>query len=570
MKIYNIYNKVIALAAVTLMLAACDKDVIDINSDPFKDQTYTNELNSPISSFLTEQEGFSEYVSALRYANMFDALNQSSSGVSFTAFVPNDDAMNEFYKRRGVSKLSDLTADYMRQFILYHTVKDSILPDAFVLKKTVQNLNSDVIKIEIDSTHAGQATLNGEGRIIEMGLSAFNGKVYVLSSAMTPLVETVYDRVADSGTSTIMTAALKATGWDKKLSTVVDTTYNQDRQRIITHYYYTLLNVSDATFSKAGITSFEQLKSKLKAADEQGLSEDSLLREYVGYHILHNQLTTDQMGAMNGSDVTRIWSTSAMNQVFTVTYDSLATDEAAKYELNASAEKARFVPEASNVLAKNGYVHELDGWLPVWEPEQTAVLWDLADYTEVKNLVGTEGYQPAEPTSSEQRTRIANAACFEYELGEAGSKNTSYSDIDYVTCTNKFNANNNDRIVFNLGYMGTASLTTPTIVRGKYKVEIDFVYTSSQSFMRTQSDGNGGMLKVMFDDDEDQKTFKAPYTTVPSIQQGVYSTTLFDEVEFPETASHKFSFTILDPAASTNKGFSLQIDCIRFIPISNE
>jgi hypothetical protein len=39
---------------------ACDKDVLDINSDPFKNQTYTNALVSPISTFLTEQEGYSE------------------------------------------------------------------------------------------------------------------------------------------------------------------------------------------------------------------------------------------------------------------------------------------------------------------------------------------------------------------------------------------------------------------------------------------------------------------------------------------------------------------------------
>ena len=400
-----------------------------------------------------------------------------------------------------------------------------------------------------------------------MGLSAYNGKVYVLSSAMTPLVETVYDRIANAGTSAIMAEALRATGWDKQLSTVVDTTVNQDRQRIITHYYFTVLNVSDQTFQKAGIASLDALRSKLKSNDSQGLSEDSLLREYVGYHILKNQYTTTELGAMNGSEVTRTWSSSAQNQVFTVTYDSLAADEAMKYTLNANGQAARFVMASSNVLSKNGYVHELDGWLPVWEPEQTTVLWDLADDTAIKNMVDAENYQPAEPTQSEKRSRVATASCFEYEMGESGSKNTSYSDIDYVTCTNKFKANNNDRIVFNLGYMGSASMTTPTIVRGKYRVELDFVYTSSQSFMRTQSDGNGGMLKIMFDDNDDMKTFKAPYTTVSSIQQGVYSTTLFDEVDFAETSTHKFSFTILDPAASTNKGFSLQFDCIRFIPI---
>ena len=41
----------------------------------------------------------------------------------------------------------------------------------------------------------------------------------------------------------------------------------------------------------------------------------------------------------------------------------------------------------------------------------------------------------------------------------------------------------------------------------------------------------------------------------------------YDEVEFPETAAHKFSFVVLDPSASTNSNFSLQFDYIKFIPI---
>ena len=561
-------HHVVCLAAAALLLAACDKDVFDINTDPFKDQTYTTTLTSPISSLLEETEGHSEYVKLLHYSNMFNALNQSSSGISFTAFVPNNEAMRDFYRRRGVDSLQQLTKEYARQFVLYHTVKDSILPESFVQKKTVQNLSGDVINIRIDSVNAGQAVLNEEGRVIEMGISAFNGKIYVLSSAMTPLVETVFDRVVDGGRSSIMADALRATGWDKKLSLVTDTTINEERQKVITHYYYTLLNVADATFAKAGINSLEQLRNHLKTADKDGITEDSLLREYVGYHILANQYRTSELGAMMGSDVTRIWSSSANNQVFTVTYDSLATNEADRYIVNASGERARFVPSESNVLAKNGFIHELDGWMPVWEPKQTTVLWDLADYTEVKNLVDPEYYQPAEPTASEQRFRIATATCFEYEMGEAGSKNRNYSDIDYVTCrSNMKNANNYDRVVFNLGYMGKVGMRTPTIVRGKYKVELTIIFMTGNNFMRQQTDGNGGMLKMTFDDREDMTLFTAPYTKVNSALPGVYTTTLYDEIEFEETASHQFSFIILDPAASTNNNFSLQFDCIKFTPI---
>ncbi len=566
--ISNITRKTIGVAAIAMLFAACDKDVFDINTDPFKDEVYSTTLLSPIASFLAEQEGYGEYVKLLNYSNMFNALNQSSSGTSFTAFVPNDEAMREFYRRRGVDSLEQLSKEYARQFVLYHTVKDSILPESFVQKKSVQNLSGDVINIRIDSLNAGQAILNDEGRVVEMGLSAYNGKVYVLSSAMTPLVETVYDRVMEGGQSTIMAEALRQTGWSDKLSVVVDTTVNESREKVITHYYYTLLNVTDATFAKAGISSFDQLKSTLRSNDNNGLSEDSLLREYVGYHILANQYSTDDLGAMMGSDVTRIWSSSAMNQVFTVSYDSLATQVADKYVLNASGVSAKFVPSASNVLAKNGYIHQLDGWLPVWEPEQTAVLWDLADYTEVKNLVDAEFYQPSEPTASEQRFRIATASCFEYEMGEAGSKNRNYSDIDYVTCrSNMKNAHNNDRVVFNIGYMGKASMRTPTIVRGKYKVELTIIFMTGNNFMRQQSDGNGGMLKMAFDDKEEYTIFTAPYTKVTSALPGVYTSTLYEEIEFPETASHNFSFIVLDPAASTNSNFSLQFDCIKFTPI---
>ena len=567
-------NIITKLSSVLLFMGvaftACDKDVLNINSDPFKNQTYVNEmLTSPISTFLTEQEGFTEYVAALNYSGMFNALNQSSNGISFTAFVPNDEAMKEFYQRRGVSSLQELIPEYVRQFILYHTVKDSILPDQFIMKKTVQNLSNDIISIQIDSVHAGQALLNDEGRVIEMGLSAFNGKVYVLSKAMTPLVETVYDRIADTGNSKIMVEAMRATGWDKKLSTVVDTVI-VDRKKVITHYYYTILNVNDATFGKAGIGSLEQLRAKLKNNDSRALTEDSLLREYVGYHILQNQYSTSEMGALQGSNLTRIWSTSAANQVFTITTDTTTTIEADKYTLNAASEVAKFVPENSNILSKNGYVHEIDSWMPVWEPQQVAVLWDLADYSEIKNIVPAEDYQPTEPTASEKRTRVATASCFEYEMGESGTKNNTYHEIDYATCKSSFKtANNLDRIVFNVGYMGKVSIQTPTIVRGKYKVELTLIYATDHSFMRTLSDGNGGLLKMSFDEKDEYTIYNAPYTKVGSPLPGVYTSTLYEEIEFPETASHKFSFVVLDPAASTNSKFSLQFDCIRFIPIEN-
>ena len=573
MKNLNILcRNILSLAVLALSISACDSDVFNINSDPFKGETYLSMTDEPISSYLDEQSEFTEYVSALRYSDTYNALNQSTQGVSFTAFAPNNDAMADFYARRGVSELEDLTPEYVRSFVLYHTLGDSLTTEEFIQESSVTNLTGDEITIVIDSLNAGQATLNDEGQVIEMGISAYNGKIYVLSKAMTPLVETVYDRVVEGGVSSIMVAALQETGWDAKLSTISDTTYVQGKQTI-NKYYYTLFNVSDDVFAKADVYSLSDLKSVLLSRDDRGLSQDSLLREYVAYHIMSNMYKCEDLASSDGS--VRIWDTSADNQVFTVSTDTVGTISSASYTLNADGESARFVSGSVDILAKNGYVHEIDSWLPVWEPEAATVQWDLTDYTEVKNIVGAEDYQPSEPVTSEARTSIYKAACYTYEMGESGSSNSSYTAIDYVTTksykvgTSTLTALNNDRLVLNLGYMGTVSMKSPVLVKGKYKVELTMVYTTTQSFMRLQTDGNGGLVKFSFDEGEETSysTYSSPYTTVSSALPGIYSTTIFDEVEFTETSTHTLTLLVLDSAASTNKGFSLQFDCITFTPI---
>lgn len=567
----NIKNitKSFIITALALMSASCDKDVFDIGNDPFKGKTYLNETNAPIATFLESQEDFTEYVKVLKQANMFSALNQSTNGVSFTAFAPTNSAMYDFYQTRGVKEANELGEQYARSFVLFHTVKDSILPENFILKNSITNLSEDQLSVAIDDQHAGEAILNGEGKVVQMGLSAYNGKVYVLSKAMTPLVETVLDRIITAGNSTLMVEAIKQAGWEKMLNTISDTIkIDKTQETVINKHYYTLLNVTDEVFKKAGINTIADLKNKLREGAQQEITDDSLLRRYVSYHIMPNAYTTDALGNQSGSETTRIWNTAAKNQVFTVTLDSNATVQQDKYIINASGISAKFTEKDINILAKNGYVHNIDNWLPIWEPAQTKVVWDLADYSEIKSMVPAEDYQPKEPTASENRYRVSAASCFTYEMGESGSSNHGYSDIDYVTCkANIKDAVNNDRIVFNIGDQGWVEMTTPTLIKGKYKIELSIVYLAEHNFMRQQTSGNGGRLKVSFDDNENTTTFTAPYTKVTGFMPGIYTSTLYDEIEFDETAAHKLKFIVQDAAASKNNKFSLQFDCITFTPI---
>lgn len=596
MKTSNIFKALFASALMVSTLAACDSDVFNVNADPFKGSTYTNDVTSPISIYLETQPEFSEYVKALRYSETFNALNQSTDGVSFTAFVPDNDAMEEFYERRGVRQLEDLDPSYVRSFVLYHTVADSITTEDFVTKDSIENLTGDMLLISIDADKAGEAEIGPylglKGHISEMGISAYNGKIYVMSKALTPLVETVYDRISESTTSFIMKAAIDASGYADELNTVSDTIVELGQKTVIRRYY-TLLDVSDHAFGKAGINSLDELRSALLSRDDRGLSSDELLREYVGYHIINKATRLSEFGNAEGEDVvTSLWGTLAQNQTIMLSIDPKASDIAGKYTFNQAAESASFDEATSNVRATNGYVHELTAWLPVWEPEQTEVLWDLADYSEIRSIVTSsnpEYYQPYEPIGSEpsQGVPVSNASCFTYQVSDAGSANRNYGAITYMP-TKKYTlygtqkgqtstANFNDRIIFNLGYMGWASMTTPTLVKGKYRVEMSLCYVTGLANVKNQKSGsNGGLMKFIFDEpteestvDNSQSVFKTPYTEVSTDYSagGIFTSTIFDEVEFPETTTHDFKIVVMDPAAGSMSGFSIQIDCIRFIPI---
>ena len=213
-----------ALVALTVLAAAltsCDKDVFDPSE---KDGgAYISSEYAPLSNTLDGEENFTEFVKALRYSGTFNALNQSSDGMSFTVFVPNNAAMADFYSSRGVNALEELTPDYVRHFVLCHTVKDSISADDFVMLSKITNLENDVITVAIDPDHVGQATLNDNVNVIEMDIMASNGRIYVLSGALTPLVETAVDRINEAGNSKIMSKALETTGWAKEISTLADT-----------------------------------------------------------------------------------------------------------------------------------------------------------------------------------------------------------------------------------------------------------------------------------------------------------------------------------------------------------
>lgn len=535
-----------------IAIIACD--------DPYKDSPFQIYDVNPVSTYLSEQEGFSEWVTVLKYSDMYNALNQAD--IDFTAFVPSNLAVEAFYEKMGVDSIQQLGKEYARSMVLYHTVLDTINLEEFINLDYTTNLSGDKLSIQVDPLVAGKALLDGNARVVEMAIPVSNGLIYVLDDVMKPLVETVYDRVAENASYSIMKQALDKTGWSLTLRTLADTVVI-DGSSQISQKLYTFLAVSNETFAKDGINSYDELKNKLNAGNDVTNPENEL-NKYVAYHIIESSYKLENFQTFSGSDTSSLWDTQAKDQVLMITLDSLSNE---KYFINLQGTKATFIETKSDVLAKNGYLHEISSYLPIWVPQQTTVVWDLTDYSDVRNIVGKEIYQPTAPVVSESKISLQNASCYTVNVSDLGVGGTAYNSVMYATCkSNLGKANKFDRLVLNLGYMGTVQMKSPTLVTGKYKVTLKFIYLSDHTFMKNMTDGNGGLMKISFDNENVKNV--SPYTTATGVTANVFDYTLYDEIVFSNTTWHNFKIIVMDPSASTNSKFSLQLDCITFTPIT--
>lgn len=584
MKKFNshIISKLFGVVGLVLAIGACD--------DPYEDSTYINDENKAPLALTMEQDSLAtEWVQVLKFSGMYDALNYALD--PFTVFLPTNDAVRSFYAQRGVSSIEELGKDFARAMVQMHTVEDSMKVADIISKPYLTNLLEAKVNIGIDTLNAGELIITDEANtssanVVEREIPAYNGYIYRVNSVINPLVETVYDRVfkggltGDANRYSIFAEVLESTGFSTQLSKVSDTIAFEGAQ-IVSRNYFTVFAVPNEAYQKENIHSLPELKNRLMAdAEGAGANVDSLLFMYAAYHVIPNSLdwttlitpvsTVNDANEFTG-DSTFLYDTLIEGNILSLSRKGAV--DAPQYIFNEQASSATLVRGNSNVLARNGFLHEVDGYLPVWIPLQTAVTWDLAAYSSVKSVVeldkdgGADIYQPKDVPSSETAISIISSDAYSFE--NTGIEAGKYPSIAYVTCTKNWAAAYNyDRVAFNLGYMGWVAMQTPTLVRGKYRVELDFIYNSlTQQFMKNMTNGsNGGLIKMTFDDAHEQMA--SPYTTITGTKNGVYSTVLYDEIEFEETASHQFKFVIMDPAAGNNKNFYLQFDCIRFIPIT--
>lgn len=558
-------------------------------NDPYEGDTFSVYDIQPAATYLSSRSGeFSEWISIMKYADLYNAVNQATQ--YFTLFVPTNEAVKAFYTKKGITSIEELGVEYARNLVSFHIVQDTISQEKFIeqegtlSKKTVSD---DFLSVSFGSAENGggglqSVYLNKEAHVIEFANLVSNGYVYVLENTLTPLTESVYQRIAENGDYTILKGALDATGWGKEINTIYDTIENQSGGTTQQKRNYTFLAVTDAVFSENGISSLQDLVRKLEAGSDY-TNPDNALYQYVAYHILPGSYDLKKMRSFDTADVTsKIWDTSSTGNIVKV------SNKNDIFYLNYADEehRATFLEDYSDLQAKNGYIHQVSTWLPIAEAEPETVLFDLCNYSLIGEWIaaghGEEGIKFQAVGDEEKKCSVTELNCYQYELVNLAGAYDSYYNVTYFQISSKNDwktANNGDLLMLNIGNTGWVSMQTPSIIKGKYKVTLQFGYATSQLFIKQQSNSNGGQMdfKLISGTEEvllNEQTEYKPYTELEGSapKLGLYKSVINNEIEFTDTQSYTLKIVLKDPgaSASSNSKYRIYLDYILFEPVIEE
>ena len=125
--------------------------------DPYKDETFAVYDMQPISSYLsTRPDDFSEWIKVMKYADMYNAVNQATA--KLTLFAPTNQAMEAFYQEKKVSSVEELGKVYVRQLVQYHLVNDTITLEEFSKGGELEDktLSNDILEVTFNADDSSE------------------------------------------------------------------------------------------------------------------------------------------------------------------------------------------------------------------------------------------------------------------------------------------------------------------------------------------------------------------------------------------------------------------------------
>jgi uncharacterized surface protein with fasciclin (FAS1) repeats len=452
MKRYLAPHRLMRLTLVVFLTLA----FLNCTPDKFK-QTTDESVN--ITDYLKQHTEYSMFLEMLEITNYDSFMNTYGT---YTLFLPTNDAVKKYLSDVGAASLKDVPLKDLQDIVKLHILDQVVATTSFTDGKiaTPSQYGQFLLTGASNINGVSSITVNKIANITSSNVIVGNGIIHVIDKVLRVANKTVAQTIEADPSLSLFTEALKATGWFDKLNQpLTKTTVPGSTNTILTGHLSVLAQTNDV-FKAAGLNTLDDLKAKYSHLHDPMDPKDSL-NLFVSYRIL------PKLQYLADLAVTQALETKAPLEVISVKL--IKSDLWLNQEVyNGILEVGTHVDRVkSDITASNGVVHFVDTNFFIKKRVPAPVYFDLADQPEFRKLssIFRKHLGLSASLMQAQMTDVTweGANAITYLDGKAGSSTGGGWHGDLL-----------EIFRFRTGYIQNIVFKTPVIIKGKYKVWVNY------------------------------------------------------------------------------------------------
>ncbi len=493
-------------------LSSCDSDNIPEESL----YVFNDKL---VGQYIESDSTLSEFYKLLTKTNTVGLLNSYGE---YTVFIPDNQAMQEFYKLKGKSGLEEFTTDSLKEIAYDHIINGALVNYAQFNNGRLFNMTMSDRYLKITMTDS--ATLvNESSTILQKDILAYNGIIYKISKVLDPVREGIAAVIAKDSTFSLFYEALVATGLVDSILKNVDESYSITAARkqeledavktgIASLRYaptsrkfgYTLLMESNTTYKTHNIHTLSDLTTYAASIYDELYPEDAginnlknrknSLNRFVAYHIIDKELSAEKFIKKYDTqhmstlvDLEEFIVPMCPNTLLEVRIKR-SSNEYNLFNYNPETNSAiRIDPIRFDLSAENGVYHEIDNLL-VYSKE-------IEDRLSSKRLRFEFSSIFSEFTNNNMRGRPSdNGDLFRNAIPAGFLDKFKCNDqvvICYTAANDRLMNFQGDEVFLTTppGKLYEFTITTPPVPAGTYEIRFGYQATGSRGVVQYYVDG---------------------------------------------------------------------------------
>lgn len=404
-------------------------------------------------------DSFSEFRQMMAIAQVDGFLDAYGN---YTLFLPTNEAVNAYLKKIHKDSVSQMDPQTVTDIVRFHILHDSVYTISFTDGKLpALTLYGQYLTTGAHNVNGKSSiTVNRQANIIQANIRAGNGVIHVIDHLLIPAQYSLAELLASDPRYSIFTAALKATGLYDSLDILPEDNPDSASK------WQTVLAESDSTLNAAGFMTLADLE---KAYSNTGnpLDPTDSLHLFMDYHILYGPDYLADIISFSS------FNTRAPSQVITskeINDSVLINDDI----FNGVHEPGVLLSRNyGDISATNGVLQDATAHFAIKVRVPFPVYWDVCKFPEIMNLPAYYGKQS-------YSFSLTNMPSFINDPGPSG--------IDYRVGSDFVNL---DYLRIPLGERRSpwVELTTPLLVKGKYKVWICYRTAGRDNYIQVSVDG---------------------------------------------------------------------------------